>query len=322
MTYRKHIFDDILTYACLFDECSAARIIFEDRDAMMSHLEQRHSLDVAISSVSCPLCCDYTSDSRGALSIQIARHMEEIALAILPPGVDPDEESTSETTSEAESQGEIETSLDYGPPGEVAGGDDPSVYEPADVPAGDAESVSIGSLEKYFQRPYGDEIPNKQLSQDVWQCTFGNLRLAPKSWRCHEQTQHCPKDTWTYLATGPRLTTHGATSICAFCSLENPLDEHFQDTHRIVECSRKSEADRTFLRPDHLRQHVKNFHKASLQDIVRDRWRKSREAEETWTCGFCMAKLTTWDMRATHMADHFMDGMTMASWSADQPPSD
>jgi hypothetical protein len=99
---RKHIFSDILAYSCLFNECSVAKIFFEDSDAMMSHLEQYHDLDVSISAVTCPLCLEYTSDDRGALALHFARHMEEIALAIIPSGVDSDDESVNETPSEAE----------------------------------------------------------------------------------------------------------------------------------------------------------------------------------------------------------------------------
>ncbi|KAH4187604.1 hypothetical protein HBI24_166680 [Parastagonospora nodorum] len=156
--------------------------------------------------------------------------------------------------------------------------------------------------------------------QQTWQCTFCFLRLAPKSWRRHEETQHRPKHQWTCLATGPRLTIStrsGRTSICAFCQMNNPSEDHFLNSHRILECSKKSEADRTFGRPDHLRQHAKNFHKTSLPDEVRDKWRSLRSAQEAdkeWLCGFCGDELATWDLREAHISNHFKDGKTMAEW--------
>jgi hypothetical protein len=79
----------------------------------------------------------------------------------------------------------------------------------------------------------------------------------------------------------------------------------------------RSEEERTFLRPDHLRQHVKNFHKATLKDAVRDAWRKEgpgKDVVEKWVCGFCTQELKTWDIRETHIAGHFKDGLTMADW--------
>jgi hypothetical protein len=156
--------------------------------------------------------------------------------------------------------------------------------------------------------------------QETWQCTFCLQALVPKSWRRHEETQHRPKYQWTCLATSPRIAVTsrtGATSVCAFCQLRDPSEDHFFNSHRIVECSKKSEADRTFGRPDHLRQHIKNFHKASLLDLIRDRWRRDgpgKNVNEGWVCGFCQVNLPTWDVRETHIAGHFKDGYTMARW--------
>lgn len=167
--------------------------------------------------------------------------------------------------------------------------------------------------------------------QGMWQCTFCQQYLTPKSWRRHEETQHRPKYQWVCLATGPRLAFPSPTSpvsLCAFCSLQDPSEEHFSTCHRILECSKKPEGDRTFGRPDHLRQHMKNFHKASLKDHVRDKWRRDgpgKNTNEGWLCGFCGDELKTWDVRETHIANHFKDGLTMASWidySQHSPPNE
>jgi hypothetical protein len=152
--------------------------------------------------------------------------------------------------------------------------------------------------------------------QETWQCTFCSQHLAPKAWRRHETTQHRPKDRWTCLVTGPRIQTQAdGLSMCVFCQLENPSEEHFVQLHRIQDCLKRSEDDRTFGRPDHLRQHVRNFHKAALFDTVREEWRRSAPQDNvSWTCGFCNENLTTWDIRETHIANHFKDGLTKASW--------
>ncbi|KAH7070573.1 hypothetical protein BKA63DRAFT_80157 [Paraphoma chrysanthemicola] len=156
--------------------------------------------------------------------------------------------------------------------------------------------------------------------QEMWHCTFCYQALVPKSWRRHEETQHRPKYQWTCLATHPRipvLSRTGTSSLCAFCSAKNPSDDHFQHSHRIAECSKKSETERTFGRPDHLRQHVKNFHRTSLLDMVRDKWRKDgpgKNVHEGWTCGFCAQELKTWDNRETHIANHFKDGVHISAW--------
>ncbi|KAI4606938.1 hypothetical protein J4E83_009849 [Alternaria metachromatica] len=91
--WKKHVFEDILAYACFFAECHTTRVFFENGDGLMSHLQDQHGMDVRVSDVTCPLCVEFTSRDRDVLSLHIARHMEEIALAILPSGVDSDDES-------------------------------------------------------------------------------------------------------------------------------------------------------------------------------------------------------------------------------------
>ncbi|KAF1958349.1 hypothetical protein CC80DRAFT_29256 [Byssothecium circinans] len=153
---------------------------------------------------------------------------------------------------------------------------------------------------------------------EMWQCTFCRKSLVPKSWRRHEETQHRPKAQWTCMLYGPRLSIparSNSSSICAFCNMKNPPETHFQTHHRIEDCAKRDVTDRTFFRPDHLRQHVKNFHNATLYDVAQARWKRPAETvKEGWTCGFCTERLETWDKRETHIANHFKDGSTMASW--------
>lgn len=167
----------------------------------------------------------------------------------------------------------------------------------------------------------------RESEQETWQCTFCYQHIAPKSWRRHEETQHRPKRKWTCLLNGPGLTIPSrsyTSTVCAFCMAENPSEDHFLRAHRITECMNKSESERTFLRPDHLRQHVKNFHKVQLRDIVRDSWRRDgpgKDDIENWACGFCGQTLKTWDIRQTHIAGHFKDGLTMADWREHSQPT-
>jgi hypothetical protein len=168
--------------------------------------------------------------------------------------------------------------------------------------------------------PLSETTISTEKEPDMWQCTFCYQQVARKSWRRHEETQHRPKRKWTCLHTGPTLTLPSRSStstVCVFCMTSNPSEEHLERSHRITECSQKSEDDRTFLRPDHLRQHVKNFHKSSLKDAVRDAWRREglgKDFPENWTCGFCAQDLKSWDARETHIAGHFKHSLTMADW--------
>lgn len=192
-----------------------------------------------------------------------------------------------------------------------------------------------------------DTIEPPSGDQEMWQCTFCYRHLVPKSWRRHEETQHRPRAHWTCMLTGPRLSipqrtdanpaasasggnnpsstrTSGSKTYCAFCMTPDPSEAHFHTSHRISECAKRPLIERTFYRPDHLRQHIRNFHGATLYDVVQARWKRSPDeverkkgetgVDEGWVCGFCGEGLRTWSVRETHIAGHFKDGMTMASW--------
>lgn len=163
------------------------------------------------------------------------------------------------------------------------------------------------------------------FDQEMWQCTFCRRHLVPKSWRRHEETQHRPRAQWTCMLFGPRLSfpqrsdSTSSASYCAFCMAKDPCEDHFLTHHRISECAKRPIGERTFFRPDHLRQHVKNFHGSTLFDIAQTRWKKGANTEEGkddegWTCGFCGIGLESWGVRETHIAGHFKEGMTMATW--------
>ena len=154
---------------------------------------------------------------------------------------------------------------------------------------------------------------------ETWQCTFCLKHLSPRAWRRHEETQHLPRVQWSCMLSGPRLSfAQRGDSYCAFCMAKDPTDEHLATNHRISECVARPLADRTFLRPDHLRQHVKNYHNAALFPSTTAQWKCAAEPVESgWVCGFCGQALGSWDVREMHIAGHFRDGATMAEWKAE-----
>jgi hypothetical protein len=168
-------------------------------------------------------------------------------------------------------------------------------------------------------------------SQELWQCTFCRATLVPKSWRRHEETQHRPRAQWTCMLEGPRVSrTNSGSTFCAFCMTKNPPEHHFQSNHRITECLKRPTGERTFFRPDHLRQHVKNFHGAGLFEIVQASWKRGPEDNgegrkgkgEGFLCGFCGIRLDGWAARESHIAGHFKEGMRMSQWREDWPERD
>ncbi|KAF2476906.1 uncharacterized protein BDR25DRAFT_192869, partial [Lindgomyces ingoldianus] len=221
-------------------------------------------------------------------------------------------------------------------------------YRRSNAPPQIDELSPISPVQEQTSPTFNRAPVNRQPDQETWQCTFCLRPLVPKSWRRHEETQHRPRSQWTCMLYGPRLsfpprsnttltTTPNAasntsptsnsnsTSYCAFCLAPSPSESHFLTHHRIPDCAKRSPKERTFFRPDHLRQHVRNFHGARLLDIAQVRWKTGARDEhgegegdaeggKGWICGFCGERLRSWDRRETHVAGHFKEGWTMADW--------
>lgn len=80
----------------------------------MSHLESKHGIGQETASQLCPLCLDQISGGRDIISLHFARHLEEIALAVLPTSAESDsesDESNSETQESATIRSEQSNTL-------------------------------------------------------------------------------------------------------------------------------------------------------------------------------------------------------------------
>jgi hypothetical protein len=156
--------------------------------------------------------------------------------------------------------------------------------------------------------------------EPMFQCTFCGMELTSKSWRRHEETQHAPQVSWMCMANGPTLETDGIdpkmkTSMCAFCG--DVIDGFCPKSHRIADCLARKEDERIFYRKEHLRQHFRNFHPESkLTDQVAAAWKSvPNNQPRFWPCGFCDQQLGNWNLRESHVAQHFREGATMHSWN-------
>ncbi|KAK4446755.1 hypothetical protein QBC34DRAFT_440512 [Podospora aff. communis PSN243] len=146
----------------------------------------------------------------------------------------------------------------------------------------------------------------------TFQCTFCHVRLTERAWKRHEEDQHLPRRKWTCLLTGSIVGGR-----CAFRDL-NPHSRDHHDHERVADCAARDPEARSFIRKDGLVQHVISFHGAAqLRADVAEAWKVAAERrEQDWACGFCGETLHGWDARATHLAAHFRQGMTMDSWEA------
>ncbi|KAJ4358715.1 18S rRNA maturation protein [Didymosphaeria variabile] len=71
------------------------RMLFKDREAMTSHLESQHGMINESTSSTCPLCLEEIYGGRDIVFLHFSRHMEEIALGVLPQGSQSEDGSAS-----------------------------------------------------------------------------------------------------------------------------------------------------------------------------------------------------------------------------------
>jgi hypothetical protein len=109
---RKHLFTDLRPYTCFFANCAFVDNPFSNRQLWVGHLEIEHGFGPAWEGIECPLCLEHTGNGKGLVLTHFARHMEDIALAALPRGVDSDVESNSESSSLSDSIRGLETTVD------------------------------------------------------------------------------------------------------------------------------------------------------------------------------------------------------------------
>lgn len=151
-----------------------------------------------------------------------------------------------------------------------------------------------------------------------YQCTFCTDRFKTKyDWTRHEASLHLSLEQWVCTATGP-IVFDSADELqrCCFCGQSDPSTSHLEG-HNYKVCMDKPAAAKTFLRKDHLRQHLRLVHR--VQDIQPSMsiW-KEQIASVNSRCGFCSERFQLWSARNEHIADHFREGVSMTDWKGDR----
>jgi hypothetical protein len=150
----------------------------------------------------------------------------------------------------------------------------------------------------------------------IFKCTFCCDTFKHKyDWVRHEKSLHLNMEEWI-------CTPHGASVVlpltgrvhCAYCSALDPTPEHLQQ-HNHSACVDGRSTPRVFRRKDHLVQHLRLVHGLETLPLIDD-W-KMESTPIVSRCGFCDKTLNSWDERADHLAAHFREGKTMASWTGE-----
>ncbi|KAJ6084997.1 hypothetical protein N7499_004626 [Penicillium canescens] len=95
--WARHIFRDLMPYVCIFPGCSGK--LYESRRQWYAHVENAHGDSMSFPKFVCPICKD--SFSTAMYERHVSRHLEELALFLLPRPVDK-EDSDEDTDEESE----------------------------------------------------------------------------------------------------------------------------------------------------------------------------------------------------------------------------
>ncbi|KAH8202483.1 hypothetical protein TruAng_003383 [Truncatella angustata] len=103
--WKKHLFSDLQPYICLDNECSSNVASFSTKAAWQTHFELEHNPSSIWSIIKCPICQQQIQGDKLHCTSHLARHMEDIALMVLPPTI-AESEGGSDAGSEIEFQQE------------------------------------------------------------------------------------------------------------------------------------------------------------------------------------------------------------------------
>ncbi|PWY71031.1 hypothetical protein BO70DRAFT_373783 [Aspergillus heteromorphus CBS 117.55] len=151
--------------------------------------------------------------------------------------------------------------------------------------------------------------------QRRYPCTFCCDTFKRKhDWTRHEKSLHLDLDQWVCAPHGGSvLSPLTGRSHCAYCNVLDPTPDHLEG-HNHTACHKDHDA-RIFRRKDHLVQHLRVFHHLDTMPIIDD-W-KMEPPTVVSRCGFCDQQLSSWEMRADHLSEHFRRGLTIKDWRGD-----
>ncbi|KAL4899992.1 hypothetical protein BDW74DRAFT_183131 [Aspergillus multicolor] len=105
--WARHIFKDLSPYICIFPDCSTGSKLYDSRKSWYRHVHATHlSSEDTTTTYECPLCKEESLHSN-TFERHVGRHLEELALFVLPRTTEDEEESEDEDGDDRKSQSEL-----------------------------------------------------------------------------------------------------------------------------------------------------------------------------------------------------------------------
>jgi hypothetical protein len=149
-------------------------------------------------------------------------------------------------------------------------------------------------------------------------CTWTDCRATFRyryEWARHEEAKHYFPYHWVCCLEGPSSRTR-TVEDCNLCGKRFASLQHIIEHMQFQSCTSKEHGLRTFLRKDHLIQHIKGTHSkpqevssALVKELV-SAWRVVNPSldKSALCCGFCGKRFTGWKERQDHVYGHLRSG--------------
>ena len=194
----------------------------------------------------------------------------------------------------------------------------PSVGTEGGDGTGSAQTPSVSKrFRKKGKRLIKRPIPPERDGDKMYQCIFCNCGFRKPGGRSRHQEGCDPSREQHVCKVDELLRQDGmGNPRCPFCGIADSSDKHLNEDHNYRACLEKPIEERAF-RPDNLKRHFRDHHKAKLS--IPPAWveRKAVSQARCW-CGFCEKDIGTRLVCDEHINDHFRNGKDMASWVPDK----
>jgi hypothetical protein len=145
-----------------------------------------------------------------------------------------------------------------------------------------------------------------------WQCTTPSCMKPLKNkseWVRHENTHGQPSE-YVCMSRGCSRAVLSSAVPCPSCASTSQ-----RRRRPIASCQCQTSERCRFKRKDKLQEHLRKQHNLMLPPSVVSEWTEQINHDSRSRCGFCGENLENWEMRLSHIAEHFESGWEMSSWN-------